>query len=151
MSKGFIFATGIQNNNPTIKHGKDRVDELEKCGHYIHWKKDLDLVQELGIEFLRYGPPFYKTFLGVGKYDWTFADETFNDLKRRNIIPIVDLCHFGVPDLIGNIQNPDFPVLFEGYAYDFAKRFPWVQLYTPVNEMYICVLYSAMYGWWKNR
>ena len=37
---------------------------------------------------------------------------TFAELKRLNVIPIVDLCHFGVPDWIGNFQNPDFPELF---------------------------------------
>jgi beta-glucosidase len=151
MSKGFIFATGIENSNPTIRQGKERVDELEKCGHYTYWKKDFDLVQEMGIEFLRYGPPIHKTFLGQGKYDWSFADDTFHDLKRRNIVPIVDLCHFGVPDWMGNFQNPDFPQLFENYAKDFAIRFPWVQLYTPINEMYICALFSAQYGWWNEQ
>ena len=66
-------------------------------------------------------------------------------------MPIVDLCHFGVPDWIGNFQNPDFPALFARYASDFAKRFPWVQLYTPVNEMYICAVFSARYGWWNEQ
>lgn len=42
---------------------------------------------------------------GEGRYDWGFADATFAGLKRRNIVPIVDLCHFGVPDWIGNFQN----------------------------------------------
>ena len=151
MAAQFLFATGIENSNPTIQNGKFRQDELEKCGHYKFWKKDFDLVQELGIEFLRYGPPIHTTWLGVGKYDWSFADETFQDLRRRNIMPIVDLCHFGVPDWIGNFQNPDFPQLFAQYAADFARRFPWVQLYTPVNEMYICAEFSALYGWWNEQ
>jgi beta-glucosidase/6-phospho-beta-glucosidase/beta-galactosidase len=30
-------------------------------------------------------------------------------------------------------------------------RFPWVQFYTPVNEMYICALVSARYGWWNEQ
>ncbi|TPG63739.1 family 1 glycosylhydrolase [Hymenobacter nivis] len=147
----FLFATGIENSNPTIQNGKVRVDELEKCGHYQHWQKDFDLVQELGIEFLRYGPPLHTTWLGVGKYDWSFADATFQDLHRRNIVPIVDLCHFGVPDWLGNFQNPDFPKLFADYAGAFAQRFPWVQLYTPVNEMYVCAEFSALYGWWNEQ
>ncbi|MBC6989646.1 family 1 glycosylhydrolase [Hymenobacter sp. BT491] len=151
MTPQFLFATGIENSNPTIQGGKVRVDEMEKCGHYEHWRTDFDLVQELGISFLRYGPPIHTTFLGPGKYDWTFADKTFNDLRRRDIVPIVDLCHFGVPDWIGNFQNPDFPVLFAGYACDFAKRYPWVQLYTPVNEMYICAEFSALFGWWNEQ
>jgi len=147
----FLFATGIENSYPTIQNGRVRQDEMEKCGHYTHWKKDFELVQELGIEFLRYGPPLFSTWLGAGKYDWTFADETFNDLHRRNIMPIVDLCHFGVPNWVGNFQNPDFPALFAQYAKAFAQRYPWVQLYTPVNEMYICAEFSALYGWWNEQ
>jgi len=147
----FLFATGIENSYPTIQNGKVRQDEMEKCGHYKLWQKDFDLVQELGIEYLRYGPPIHTTWTGPGKYNWDFADATFNDLLRRNIMPIVDLCHFGVPDWLGNFQNPDFPALFAQYAGDFAKRFPWVQLYTPVNEMYICAEFSALYGWWNEQ
>ena len=29
--------------------------------------------------------------------------------------------------------------------------FPWVQLYTPVNEMYVCAMFSARYGWWNEQ
>jgi beta-glucosidase/6-phospho-beta-glucosidase/beta-galactosidase len=145
------FATGIENSNPTIDNGRTRVDEMESCGHYRHWSTDFDLVEELGITFLRYGPPIHTTFLGPGRYDWSFADTVFADLHRRKIIPVVDLCHFGVPDWIGNFQNPDFPDHFEEYATAFATRYPWVQLYTPVNEMYICALFSARYGWWNEQ
>ncbi|AIE88064.1 family 1 glycosylhydrolase [Fimbriimonas ginsengisoli] len=147
----FLFATGIENSYPTIHNGTVRVDEMEVCGHYLHWQKDFDLVEELGIRFLRYGPPIHKTWLGAGKYDWSFADTTFGDLRRRDIVPIVDLCHFGVPDWIGNFQNPDFPNLFRQYARDFAVRFPWAQLYTPVNEMFITATFSAAYGWWNEQ
>lgn len=151
MFQRFIFATGIENSTPTINNGKIRVDELDKCGHYKYWKKDFDLVKELGINFLRCGPPIHTTFLGADKFDWSFADDTFLALKEKKIIPIVDLCHFGVPDWIGNFQNPDFPALFAKYAHEFSKRFPWVQLYTPVNEMYICALFSGYYGWWNEQ
>jgi beta-glucosidase/6-phospho-beta-glucosidase/beta-galactosidase len=151
MSPGFIFATGIENSIPTIDDGKIRMDEMEKCGHYQHWKRDFDLVQEMGISVLRYGPPIHLTFLGPNQYDWSFADETFNDLRRRNLVCIVDLCHFGVPDWLGNFQNPDFPKLFSDYARAFSERFPWIQLYTPINEMSICARFSALYGWWNEQ
>lgn len=151
MSAPFMFATGIENSCPTIRGGAERVDELEKCGHYQHYRRDFDCVQELGVRFLRYGPPIHRTFLGEGRYDWSFADDTFGELHRRQIIPIVDLCHFGLPDWLGNFQNPRFPDAFARYARDFAQRFPWVQLYTPVNEMYICAMFSARYGWWNEQ
>ena len=146
-----MFATGIENSYPTIENRRVRVDEMEKCGHYQYWKTDFDKVQELGIRFLRYGPPLHRTFLGPERFDWSFADETFLELKRRRLIPITDLCHFGVPDWIGDFQNPDFPQLFACYARAFAQRFPFVQLYTPVNEMYICALFSGRYGWWNEQ
>ena len=147
----FMFATGIENSYPTIDQGRVRVDEMEKCGHYEHWQQDFDLVQEMGTRFLRYGPPIHRTWLAESRYDWEFTDLTFHDLQKRDLIPIVDLCHFGVPDWVGNFQNPDFPDLFAVYAGDFARRFPWVHLYTPVNEMFICATFSAAYGWWNEQ
>src|ERR1700712_2270004 len=104
MNQNFLFATGIENSTPTIKNGKERVDELEKCGHYQNMEKDFDLVKEMGINFLRYGPPLHKTFLSQNHFDWSFTDEAFRNIQQRKIIPIVDLCHFGVPDWIGNFQ-----------------------------------------------
>ena len=111
-----MFATGIENSIPTIHNGKTRVDQMESSGHYERWREDFDCVQEIGINYLRYGPPLHRTFLGPNKFDWEFADVTFADLRRREITPIVDLCHFGLPDWMGNFQNPDFPHLFSIYA-----------------------------------
>ncbi|MGC2238530.1 MAG: family 1 glycosylhydrolase [Pyrinomonadaceae bacterium] len=152
--QNFIFCTGIENSYPTII-GRDgnpkRVDQMELCGHYEHWREDFRLVRELGLNYLRYGPAYYKVHLAPGKYDWDFTDETFNELKRLDITPITDLCHFGVPDWLGDFQNPDFPKYFAEYAEAFARRFPWVKLYTPVNEIFITALFSAQYGWWNER
>src|SRR3954452_4852046 len=119
----FLFATGIENSSPTIDNGRTRIDEFEKCGHYGNWKTDFNLVEDIGVHFLRYGVPLYKVFRGEKDLDWEFSDQAFNDLKRRNIAPIADLCHFRVPDWIGDFQNPDFPGLFAGYARAFAKRY----------------------------
>jgi beta-glucosidase/6-phospho-beta-glucosidase/beta-galactosidase len=150
----FMFSTGIENSYPTIllpDGSTKRVDEMEKTGHYEKWQQDFLLVKELGIEFLRFGPPYYKTHLGPGLYDWSFSDETFNRLKELQITPIVDLCHFGLPDWLGNFQNPEFPAYFAEYAAAFAKRFPDLQLYTPINEIFITAMFSAQYGWWNER
>jgi beta-glucosidase/6-phospho-beta-glucosidase/beta-galactosidase len=150
----FMFATGMENSYPTIllpDGTTKRVDEMEKTGHYIHWEKDFLLVKEMQIEFLRYGPPYYKTHLGPGQFDWDFTDTTFNRLKELGITPLVDLCHFGVPDWLGNFQNPDFPFYFAEYAAAFASRFPELQFYTPVNEIFIAAMFSGQFGWWNER
>ncbi len=149
----FMFATGIENSYPTITlpDGKiKRVDEMEKTGHYKYWKDDFRLVKEMGIEHLRYGTPYYSVHQGPGKYDWTFSDEVFNEMKEKGIIPLVDLCHFGVPDWIGNFQNTDWPHYFAEYAEAFAKRYPYLQFYTPINEIFIAATFSAQYGWWNE-
>ena len=127
-----------------------RVDEMEKCGHYEHWQTDFELVNDLGISFLRYGTPYYNTHTGPGRYDWVFTDNTFHKIKELNIIPIVDLCHFGLPQWLGNFQNPDFPQYFAEYASAFAHRFPYLQYYTPINEIFITAMFSAQYGWWNE-
>lgn len=150
----FLFATGIENSSPVIAlpdKRLHRVDELEKTGHYARWKDDFALVKELGIDVLRYGLPYYRVHLGPGHYDWEFTDQAFGELQRLGITPIVDLCHFGLPDWLGNFQNPEFPRFFAEYAKEFAKRFPFAELYTPVNEMYVTAKFSARAGLWNER
>ncbi len=73
-------------------------------------------------------------------------------MRRLKIEPIVDLCHFGMPDWLGNsFQNPDFPQAFALYAQAFARRYPWVRFYTPINEIFVCAKFSALFGWWNEQ
>lgn len=149
----FMFATGIENSYPTIampNGSRRRVDEMERCGHYDRWNEDFECAKALGVEHLRYGPAYYKTHQGPGRYDWAFPDEAFRSLQIMGLHPIADLCHFGVPDWLENFQNPDFPRYFAEYARAFALRYPWINLYTPVNEIYIAATFSAQYGWWNE-
>ena len=144
----FMFATGIDSGCPKVA-GR-RMDQLDRCDHYHRWSGDIDLVRDLGTRYLRYGPPLFRTFVGAGQYDWEFADLAFGHIREHDIVPIAELCRFGVPEWIGDFQNSDFPRLFAGYARAFAERFPWVQLYTPVSEIYICALFSGSYGLWNE-
>ncbi len=147
----FMFATGIECSYPTIDNGKTRRDQLDECGHYEHWKTDLRLVKDLGLKVLRYGLPYYKVNRGHGRYDWEFADQVMAEMKRLKITPILDLLHFGVPDWIGDFQNPELPVLFAEYAGAVAKRYPWVRYYTPVNEIFVTAKLSAKEGLWNEQ
>lgn len=149
----FMFATGIENSYPmiTLPDGsRKRVDEMEKTGHYKNWETDFLLLKDIGIEYLRYGVPYYTAHTRPGRYNWDFADVVFKRLKELEVTPIVDLCHFGVPDWLGDFQNPEFPQRFAEYAGAFATRYPHLQLYTPINEIFIAAMFSAQYGWWNE-
>src|SRR5215210_6297664 len=114
----FMFATGIENSYPVITgpDGADRrVDEMEKCGHYERWQEDLGLVRELGLRYLRWGPAWYRVHTAPGRYDWEWTDAVLAELRRLGITPIVDLCHFGVPDWLESFQNPEFPAALAEY------------------------------------
>jgi beta-glucosidase/6-phospho-beta-glucosidase/beta-galactosidase len=147
----FMFATGIECSCPTIENGRWRLDELEATDHYRFWRRDLELVRELGLRHLRYGPPLHRIFLGAGRYEWAFMDQVAEGMRAMDIVPIADLCHFGVPDWLENFQNPELPERLAEYAGAFAKRYPWIRLYTPVNEMYVAARMSALDGVWNEQ
>jgi beta-glucosidase/6-phospho-beta-glucosidase/beta-galactosidase len=147
----FMFATGIECSYPTIEHGRVRRDQMAECGHYERWQEDLSLVKEMGLRVLRYGLPYYRIHLGPGRFDWSFADLVMGEMQRLEIIPILDLMHFGVPDWIGNFQNPELPIHFAEYADAVAKRYPWVRYFTPINEIYVTARISAFDGLWNEQ
>ena len=147
-----MFATGIENSIPTINDGRTRVDQMEVVRPLRALARGLRLRPGNRHPFPALRPAAAHDLLGARQVSTGNSPTSrFADLKRREITPIVDLCHFGVPDWIGNFQNPDFPQLFAAYAGAFAERYPWVQLYTPVNEMFICAVFSAKYGWWNEQ
>ncbi len=146
----FMFATGIECSYPKILDGTVRRDLLEECGHYARYKEDLALVKGLGLKCLRYGLPYHRISLGPDRYDWSFADEAMAEIKRLGITPILDLLHFGLPDWLGDFQNPEFPSRFAHYAEQVVLRYPWVRFWTPVNEIYVTAKFSGLDGKWNE-
>src|SRR4051812_36951890 len=72
-ARHFIFCTGIENSSPAIKGpdgSNERRDGMQLGDHYRRWREDFQLVKDLGITFLRYGPPYYIAHKGPLKYDW---------------------------------------------------------------------------------
>ena len=153
LPNNFMFATGIECSYPTIVEGKNRIrrDELKERDHYNRWREDIGLVREMGLKVLRYGLPYYKIHKAPGKFDWEFADLVMEEIRQLNIEPILDLMHFGVPDWIGDYQNPELPLHFADYADAVAERYPWVRFYTPINEIYVTAKLSAKEGVWNER
>jgi len=161
----FIFATGIENSYPTtvVNGTVRRRDQMRETGHYDRWEEDFDRVQQLGIRYLRYGPPYYLVQEEAGKCHFSLSpeklgaqqgfdmQERLDALEARGITPILDLCHFGVPDWAGGFNRPDWPEKFADYARQFAQTFPHVLLYTPINEIYVTANFSGQLDFWNER
>ena len=151
LSGNFMFATGIECSYPMIDNRRIRRDEMAECGHYDRWEEDIALVKELGLKVLRYGLPYYSMHKGPGKFDWEFTDLVMAEIKRLEITPVLDLMHFGVPDWIGDFQNPELPIHFADFADAVAGRYSWVRFYTPINEIYVTARFSALDGLWNEQ
>ena len=133
----FMFATGIENSYPT--DCCSRTDARSgwtrwKTGHYRRWRDDFALV-EAGhpLPALRPALP-HPPRPGALRLELRRRD--VQRLRELEIELIVDLCHFGVPDWIGGFQNGLAGALRD-YAGRVRQRFPWVRLYTPVNEIFV--------------
>jgi beta-glucosidase len=151
-ARNFLWAAGIEDTFvPQTRNGHRSLDEYDLMGHYEHWREDLTLARDLGLNSLRWGVPWYKVEPQRGSFDWGWTDEVISfmvdDLK---IYPIIDLMHYGCPFwLKKEFVNPDYPKLVADYAAAFAERYKSViKWYTPLNEPIINSLMCGMRGLW---
>jgi beta-glucosidase/6-phospho-beta-glucosidase/beta-galactosidase len=151
-ARDFLWAAGIENTFvPQTREGHRSLDEYELMGHYEHWREDLRLASDLGLNALRWGIPWYRVEPEPGKFDWKWLDQVIpylvEDLK---ILPIIDLMHYGCPFwLKREFNNKDYPKFVARYAAAFAERYKGlISWYTPLNEPIINALMCGMRGLW---
>ena len=128
-----------------------RVDELGASGHLDRLDGDLADVASLGVDVWRYGMPWRLTEREPGDYDWTLWDRALAACERHGLTPVVDLCHFGLPDHYQGFCDPAWVEGFARYVDAFLARYAEPAFFTPVNEPYISALMSAMLGAWNDR
>ncbi len=148
----FLWAAGIENTFvPQTRPGHRALDEYELIGHYEHWREDLSLARDLGVNSMRWGVPWYKVEPERGSFDWSWTDEVIPFLvEELKILPIIDLMHYGCPFwLKREFANRDYPKFVAEYAAAFAERYKrWIGWYTPLNEPIINSLMCGMRGLW---
>ena len=123
-------------------------DQLEYNGHYNR-EGDIDAIADLGITTLRY-PVLWERHQPVkgGDIDFSWVATRLNQLRKHNVNPIAGLVHHGSGPEYTNLLDPEFPQLLAAYAGKVAAAFPWIQMYTPVNEPLTTARFSGMYGFW---
>jgi dTDP-4-dehydrorhamnose reductase len=128
--------------------GDQYFDQTIRNGHETRIQ-DLDLLADLGIRTLRYPVLWERTAPnGIGKANWTWADERLGRLRELGIQPIAGLVHHGSGPLHTSLIDPNFAPGLAEYARAVAERYPWVNLYTPVNEPLTTARFSGLYGHW---
>jgi dTDP-4-dehydrorhamnose reductase len=128
--------------------GDQYFDQLERNGHATRLE-DLDLFAELGVRAIRYPVLWERTAPnGLESADWSWADERLGRLRELGIRPIVGLVHHGSGPRHTSLIDPAFPSGLAEFARAVAERYPWVDMYTPVNEPLTTARFSGMYGHW---
>ena len=128
--------------------GDDFRDQSAETGHRDRIE-DLDRIAALGIRTLRY-PVIWETIAPnrSKEADWRWHDARLHRLQDLGINPIAGLVHHGSGPLYTNLLDPAFPELLARYAERVARRYPWIDRYTPVNEPLTTARFSALYGHW---
>ena len=110
--------------------------------------RTFDLVQDLGIEYLRYGPPYYNdpprprpNTTGASPTKPCTRCKRDEHHAHRRPVPLRR-------PRLGRRRSttPTGRSCFAEYARAFAERFPWVRLYTPVNEIFVAATFSGTAG-----
>lgn len=151
-----IFMTGIEGSDPAVD-GVRRNQLQEAHDFYVHYRQRLQNIADLGLEWIRFGPPYSQVHLGPDHYDFEFMDKVVKTCDELGINLVADLLHFGLPDWMHEnhdmpyFQNPLWPTEFAKYAAAFAKHYPTIQFYTPVNEPFVTAFLSAKAGIWNEQ
>ncbi len=149
----FAVAVGEEGSDPLIVHEGSafRVDQFQASGHYDRLEADLADVAGLGVRVWRYGMPWRLTEPSAGVYDWTLWDRALEACQRNGLEPIIDLCHFGLPDHYGGFSEAAWIDGFARYVDAFLDRYDSPRWFTPVNEPGITATFSARFGMWNDR
>lgn len=133
----------------TLNRVADRYfDQCEKNGHSQRLS-DLNLIADLGIKKLRY-PCLWETVSmhSPQSRDWVELDSKLQAVKDLGITPIAGFLHHGSGPSYTHLLDEKLPRLLADYARDFAIRYPWINNFTPVNEILTTARFSCLYGHW---
>lgn len=129
-----------------VRIGDDIRDQLRETGHWERIR-DLDQVAELGIRKLRHSV-IWPVVMATGRPDFRWHDRRFARMRALGITPIAGLLHHGWgPDGLTPLDE-GFAAAFADYAELVARRYPWVEDFTPINEPVTTARFSGLYGLW---
>lgn len=133
----------------TVNRVRDQWYDQTLCSGHQHRLEDLRLFAELGLKALRY-PALWERMAPdhPAQCDFSWTDERFAELWRLGIEPIATLCHHGSGPRYTSLLEDSFATGLARHAAAVAQRYPWINDWTPVNEVLTTARFSALYGYW---
>jgi dTDP-4-dehydrorhamnose reductase len=133
----------------TVNRVRDNYfSQMERNGH-AERLQDIQRFASLGIKAIRYPVLWERTAPdGIDKADWSWPDERLPALRDLGVNPIVGLVHHGSGPRHTSLVDPAFAEGLAEFAGAVARRYPWVEYYTPVNEPLTTARFSGLNGVW---
>ncbi len=131
----------------TNRVGDRFFSQLRRGGHWDRIE-DLDRIAALGIRALRYPLLWEELAPERSPIDWAWADARMERMRALGIRPIIGLIHHGSGPGGTSLVDPLFPEKLARYARAVAERYPWVGMWTPVNEPLTTARFAGLYGHW---
>ncbi|MFL6671656.1 MAG: family 1 glycosylhydrolase [Massilia sp.] len=133
----------------TVNRVRDNYfSQMDRNGH-VDRLQDIERFASLGIKAIRYPVLWERTAPdGIDKADWSWPDARLPALQQLGVTPIVGLVHHGSGPRHTSLVDPQFPEKLAEYAGAVARRYPWVEYYTPVNEPLTTARFSGLAGVW---
>jgi dTDP-4-dehydrorhamnose reductase len=116
-------------------------DQQTRNGHDRRLS-DLEAFAALGLKALRFPVLWERSAQGL------WPDLALRRLRDLGVRPIATLLHHGSGPPHTSLVDDNFPRELARYAGEVARRYPWIEDYTPVNEPLTTARFSCLYGHW---
>ncbi len=126
------------------------VDVAETTGHATRWREDLAALRGLGVTGVRYPLRWHRIERQPGHYDWDETDEVLEHLRATGMRPVVDLVHHtSYPRwLEEGFADARFGPAYVAFAEHVARRYPWLEEYTLLNEPFATLFLAGHQSLW---
>ncbi|AGR41243.1 glycoside hydrolase family 1 protein [Spiroplasma taiwanense] len=142
----------IQDVRKNIPNGT--TDFKVDSDHYNNWKEDIALMAEMGFKSYRFSISWTrilpKGFGKINKDGINFYNNIINELLKYNIIPIVTMYHFDLPNELeknGGWLNRETIDHFANYAKILFENFgDRVKYWLTINEQNVMIIFGEIVG-----
>lgn len=111
--------------------------------------QSLQMFVELGIKKIRI-PCLWELVSpkDLDRCHWHQIDAKLDECQKLGVQPVVHFLHHGSGPTYTSLIDPDFPEKFATYARAFAKRYPWVEDYSLINDIFLTARMSCLEEEW---